>query len=150
MKNFRKVSVIAAIVLVIGATSVTGFAASTYQTPAEAVAGLTGKTVENVIAERQETNKTYGKIAADAGKLNEFKIEKLEMKKDNLNAQVTAGNITQEKADTIVKAIEEQQMNCDGICSEKIGQKEGARFGSNGLGKGGLRLQDGSCDMLGK
>lgn len=136
MKNFRKVSIIAAVVLVVGATGVTGFAASAYQSPAEAVAGITGQTVESVIAERQETNKTYGKIAADAGKLDEFKVEAMEMKKDRLNAQVADGKITQEKADTIIKTIEDNQANCDGSGSKGEGQEQGARFGMNGEGQG--------------
>ena len=171
MKNFRKVSIIAAVVLVVGATGVTGFAASAYQSPAEAVAGITGQTVESVIAERQETNKTYGKIAADAGKLDEFKVEAMEMKKDRLNAQVADGKITQEKADTIIKTIEDNQANCDGSGSKGEGQEQGARFGMNGegqgqglangkhgqgmgqgqgQGQGGMRLQDGSGEGQGK
>lgn len=186
MKKFRKVFTIGAIVLAMGVTSVAGFAVSLYKTPAEAVAGLTERTVESVILERQETNKTYGTIADEAGKLDEFKKESIEMKKDNLNAQVKAGTITQEKADTIIKAIEENQVNCDGTGSEKIGQKEGAKFGSNGLGQGlkganrgqgqgqaagqgqkqgqgqrqgqagqgqgqgGMRLQDGTCNLPGE
>ena len=136
MKKFRKVSIIAAVVLVVGATGVTGFAASAYQSPAEAVAGITGQTVESVVAERQETNKTYGKIAEDAGRLEEFKVEAMEMKKDRLNAQVADGKITQEKADTIIKTIEENQANCDGSGSKGEGQEQGARFGMNGEGQG--------------
>ena len=168
MKNFRKVTIIAAAVLVIGATGITGFAASAYQTPAEALAGITGQTVESLLAERQDTDKTYGQIAADAGKLDEFKAEAMEMKRDRLNAQVAEGRITQEKADTIIKTIEERQMDCDGSGCERVGQKEGARFGMNGegqglgnrnngeglgqrhgqgQGQGGMRLQDGSCGV---
>lgn len=136
MKNFRKVMTVGAIVFAIGVTSVAGFAASIYKTPAEAVAGLTEQTVESVIAERQVSNKSYGTIAAEAGKLDEFKKEIIEIKKANLKTQVEAGKLTQEKADTIIKAIEENQVNCDGTGTEKIGQKEGLRFGSNGLGQG--------------
>lgn len=136
MKNLKKVITVGTLVLAIGVTSATGFAASAYNTPAETVAGLTGQTVENVVAQRQETNKTYGAIAAEAGKLEEFKKENFEMKKDSLNAQVKEGRITQEKADGIIKAIEENQVNCDGTGSKGIGQREGARFASNGLGQG--------------
>lgn len=180
MKKFKKVITVSAVVLALGVTSVVGFAESVYKTPAEAVAGLTGKTVENVIVERQEANKTYGKIADEAGKLDEFKKEILQIKKDNLDAQVKEGKITQEKADMIIKAIEENQANCDGTGSQKMGQKENARFGSNGLGQGlggeakvgqgrgqaegqgqiqgkdrgqgqgGMRLQDGTCNTLAK
>ncbi len=169
MTNFKRVFAVGTMVLAIGATSVTAFAASAYKTPAEAAAGITGRTVESVIAERVETGKTYGTIASEAGKLDEFKAEVLEMKNDNLNAQVAAGTITQEKADAIIKAIEDNQAVCDGTGTAKIGQCMGARFGSNGtglgtgganrgtgagrgqaggghgMGVGGLGLRDGSC-----
>lgn len=179
MKKSRKLTIIAAVVLVVGATSVTGFAASAYQGPAEAVAGITGQTVESVIAEKQETNKTYGKIAEEAGKLDEFKSEAMEIKKDRINARVAEGKITQERADEVIKNIEEHQVNCDGTAPERLGQKEGIGFGMNangdgqglangkngeglgqgqghgqgqgqGQGQGGMRLQDGSGAGQGK
>lgn len=83
----------------------------------------------------------------------QFKQERIEVKKDHLNAQVKAGTISQEKADEIMKAIEENRVDCDGTGSARIGQREGARFGSKGLGHGrgmgqgrnGNRLQDGTC-----
>ena len=84
MTNLKKIVSLGLIVLTVGATSLTAYAASTYNTPAEAVAGLTGKTVESVIAERSETGKTYGTIANEAGKLTEYKAEILEIKKDTL------------------------------------------------------------------
>lgn len=159
MKNFKKIHTLGAIILAIGATSVTAFAASAYRTPADAVAGLTGKSVESVITEKQESNKTYGTMAAEAGKLEEFKAESIEMKKEHLKAKVAAGTMTQEEADAIIKAIEENQEDCDGTGSKGIGQNKGARFGSHGKGRGlgqgqgkgqgrgngGMRLQDGSC-----
>lgn len=49
----------------LSATSVTAFAAASYSTPAEAAAGITGK--------------SYGAIANEAGKLEEFKAEMLQM-----------------------------------------------------------------------
>lgn len=169
MKSIKKTFAIAAMALAISAASFTAFAASQYKTPAEAVVGITGQTVDSAIAQRQETGKTYGTIAAEAGKLDEYKSEIIEIKKDNLAAQVAAGRITQEQADAIIKAIEEKQANCDGTGSAKIGRSMGARFGSNGtglgnggagrgtgmgrgqsdsgrrMGIGGQGLQDGSC-----
>lgn len=136
MKNTKKLFKGCIIAMAITATSVTAFAASAYTTPAEVVAGITGRTTDSIIAERTESGKTYGIIAAEAAKLDEFKTEMLEMKKDNLAAQVKAGTITQEKADAILKAMEENQAVCDGTGSAKIGQTSGARFGSNGTGKG--------------
>ncbi len=136
MIKFKKVLAVGAMALTIGATSLTAFAASNYKTPAEAAAGVTGKTVETVTQEKAETGKTYGTIAKDAGKLDEFKKENLEMKKDNLKSQVESGKITQEKADEIIKAVEKNQAECDGSGSAKIGQGMGARVGSNGEGQG--------------
>lgn len=148
MTKTKKIIAIGAMVLVISATSITAFAASKYSSPAEAVAGLTGKTVESVIQERQDTGKTYGAIAQDAGKLEEFKKEKLQIVKDNLAKRVADGTMTQARADEIIKAIEENQANCDGTGSEKIGQMMGAGFGGNGQGKGrgGAGCGQGNCN----
>ena len=147
MTKFKKISTIGVMLLVIGATSITAFAASKYNSPAEAAAGLTGKTVESVIAERTETGNSYGAIASEAGKLEEFKNEMLEIKKDALAEKVAAGKLTQEEADKIIAAIEENQATCDGTGSARIGQKMGAGFGGgncNGQGNGQGRSQGGA------
>lgn len=136
MNHTKRIFTGCIVALALVATSVTVFAASDYTTRAEAVAGITGRTIDSVIAERKESGKTYGSMAADAGKLDEFKTEMHEMKKDNLAAQVEAGTITQEKADAILKAIDENRVVCDGTGSSKIGQGFGAKFGSNGTGQG--------------
>ncbi|MBR0598484.1 DUF2680 domain-containing protein [Sinanaerobacter chloroacetimidivorans] len=136
MKNFKKLIMVGAMVTMIGAASVTAFAASSYSTPAEAVAGLTGKTVEDVTAERYETGKTYGTIANDAGKLEEFQTEMLQIKKDILADRVEAGLMTQERADEIIAAIENNQSACDGTGSLRTGQRMGAGFGSMNGGQG--------------
>lgn len=163
MRNVKKMIAVGTMVLAIGGMSVTSFAVSTNQTPAEVLAGITGRTVESVIAERSDLGKTYGAIASQAGKLTEFKTGVLETKKENLAEQVATGKITQEKADAIMKALEENQATCDGTGSAKIGRSMGARFGSNGTGEGnmgancgnganrgqnggrGMGLQNGSC-----
>ncbi len=168
MKNYKRLLSLGAVTLAIGATSLTAVATSQYSTPAETVAGLTGRTVESVVEERSESNKTYGTIALEAGKLDEFKSEVLEIKKASLAEQVTDGKITQDRADDIIKQLEENQVNCNGDGGSQLGRTLGARFGSNGeglgngganrgngqgrgqggvrgLGNGGMRLQDGSC-----
>ena len=136
MKNIRKVVSVTALVLAMGATSLTAFAASEYSTPAELLAALTGKTVESLSEERKEENKTYGKIALEEGKLDEFKEGILQIKKDNLAEQVAEGKITQEKADEIIEKLEENQATCDGTGGAQIGRTIGAKFGSNGKGLG--------------
>lgn len=150
MTKLKKIAAIGAMVLVVSATSLTAFAASKYSSPAEAVAGLTGKTTESVIAERTETGKTYGTIAKEAGKLEEFKSENLQIKKDILAKKVADGTMTQARADEISKAMEENQANCDGTGSAKIGKKMGAGFGGmngngQGRGQGGAGCGQGNC-----
>lgn len=164
MKNFKKAIAIGTMVLTIGAVSAAAMAASSYSTPAEAVAGLTGRTVDSVVSERADSGNTYGTIASDAGVLDQFKAEMLEIKKERLNARVEAGTMTQEQADAIIEAIEENQAACDGTGGARIGQSMGAGFGAGngtgrgmgagqgagngggcGQGAGGMGLRDGSC-----
>lgn len=152
MTKFKKIAILGAVVLTIGAFSLTSFAQSIYKTPAEAAAGLTGKTVESVIAERQETGKSYGAIAGEAGKLEEFKAENIQIKKDALEARVAAGTLTRERADEIIKALEANVGNCDGTGTDRVGQGYGAGFGGgcgngNGNGNGYGRGQGGGCGM---
>ncbi|NCA79964.1 MAG: DUF2680 domain-containing protein [Sphingobacteriia bacterium] len=150
MTKFKKFAAFGVTALIIGATSITAFAVSNYSTPAEAAAGVTGKSVQSVIDERSQTGKTYGTIANDAGKLAEFKAEILAIKKDALAKKVAAGTMTQERADEIIAALEANQANCDGTGSARIGQKMGAGFGGmNGNGNGQGRGQGGAGRGMG-
>ena len=117
------------------------FAAVGSQTPAEILAGLTGKTAIVVQGERA-VGQTYGSMAEEAGKLNEFKAGTLESKKAWLGEQVDAGKMTQEEADKIYNDIKEAQLTCDGDGSAQIGKENGANFGG-GMGSG-TGLKDGS------
>ena len=132
MKNFKKLIAVATIV---GSLGVVGVAGASYATgattPAGIVSALTGKSVEAVTAERA-AGTTYGTIAKDAGKLEEFKTETLVQKKAMLEQRVTDGTITQEQADTMVKSMETNQATCDATGSAKIGQKSGMGFGQGG------------------
>lgn len=130
MKKLNKFVVAGAMALAIGATSVTAFAASSYRTPAETLADVTGKTVEKVNQEKNQTGECYGRIAKDSGKLQEFKDARLEDRKSYLQDKVKSGEITQEKADEIINNMKERQANCNG---EGIGK--GFRMGGfSGLG----------------
>lgn len=111
MKNLKKIIITGLLALTVAATA---FAASAYNSPAEIVAGLTGRSVESVIDERHDTGKSFGTIAKEAGKLDEFKTEVLELRKDQLEARVADGRLTQEQADKILASIEERQAFCDG------------------------------------
>lgn len=137
MTKLRKFVTLGTMVLVIGSTSIVALATSAFNTPAEVVAELSGKSIESIITEKAETGKTCGTIAKESGKLEEFKSENLEKKKEILSKKVSAGTITQEKANEIIAALEKNQVNCDGTGSARIGKAQGAGFGRmNGNGKG--------------
>lgn len=142
MKN-RKILAAVMLVAIAAATSITAFAA-TYQTPADAVAGLTNKTVSEVTALHQD-GKTYGTIAKENGVLDQFREEILAMKKETIQARVDSDKLTAEKAAEIIAKFEASEQTCDGTESgDRIGQEYGLGFG-NGSGEGnGTGLKDGT------
>lgn len=99
--------------LLIVAVAVSGFAATSYNNPAELVASLTGKSVDSVMDERRE-GKPFCVIANEAGKLDEYKSGILEMRRQQLDKRVADGYMTQERADYIISRMEENLANCDG------------------------------------
>lgn len=135
MKNIKKI-VASAMVIGVLSTGGTVFAATTGTTPADIAASLTGKTVEEVTKERA-AGKTYGTIAKEAGKFDEFKAQTLEQKKALLDEKVKNATLTQEKADEIYNMMKTNQANCDGTGSKGVGKENGAGFGQgsgNGMG----------------
>lgn len=133
MKRFMKISVVIAVIFVLGSAG-TALAAS-IKTPAEIVSELTGKTTDQVDSERA-SGKTYGAIANDAGKLDEFQAQILEQKRAYLDQRVKDGTLSQERADVIYDAIVEAQSTCDGTGRGSSGVGCGAGFGT-GSGTGG-------------
>lgn len=161
----KKLFALGASVLALSALSVTAFAVSAYSNPAEAVAGLTGRTVESIVEEQQETGNTYCTIADEAGVLDEFKSEVLKMREESLDARVAAGTMTQEHRDEILAAIEANMETCDGTDRAMIGKNYGGGFGNNsdclgtGAGRGfsgqgrrngnsGMRYHNDSCTVI--
>lgn len=132
MKNFKKIAAIAAAVAVL--TTAGAVFAAEFKTPAEILSGLTGKPIESLNEERTE-GKTYGTIANENGKLDEFKTQMLEQKKAILDQRVAENKLTREKADEIYNALKENMASCDGTGSARIGRKFGAGFG-NGVNRG--------------
>ena len=139
MKNFKKLIAVATI---IGSLGVVGVAGASYATgtttQAGIVAGLSGKSVADVTAQRA-TGTTYGAIAQEAGKLDEFKTQSLEQKKLVLDQRVKDGKLTQAQADEIYNSIKTNQATCDGTGSAAIGKSNGIGFGQGmgmGMGKG--------------
>ncbi|MBN1775042.1 MAG: hypothetical protein JW817_01105 [Clostridiales bacterium] len=161
MRKLHKAIVVGMVVLALGATSVVVMAASPYNTPAEAVARITGRTEEDVREERAETGLTYGAIAIVAGVQEEFQAAMIEMREDALAAKVEEGVITQEEADAIQEQIRERQAECDGTGAGQQNRENPGLFGQGGPGKGdgqgsgqrkgagngtGMGLRDGSCN----
>lgn len=132
MKRFMKITVVIAAVLVLGSVG-TAFAAA-LKTPAEIVSELTGKTSDQITTERA-SGKTYGTIANEAGKLEEFQTQILEQKKAYLDQKVKDGTLTQERADAIYDTIVEAQSSCDGTGRTSSGAGCGAGVGA-GSGTG--------------
>lgn len=138
MKNFKKLIAAATIAGTLGVVGVAGASyAAGATTPAGIVSALTGQSIEQVTSERV-AGKTYGTIANDAGKLEEFQGQMLEQKKALLDQRVAEGYLTQEQADSIYKTIQANQAICAGTGSTAIGQRNGAGFGQGmGMGNGG-------------
>jgi hypothetical protein len=151
MKNMKRL--IVSVVVAIGVLGLGGVAyAADIKTPADIAAALTGKSVEDVTKERSE-GKTYGTIAKEAGKLDEFKAQMLEQKKAVLDQRVKDGILTQQQADEIYNQIKTNQAACDGTGNAGIGKKYGAGFGQGkGMGRGmgrGAGMGNASCGGAG-
>ena len=136
MKSIKVIFPVMVILLLLGAVAAGAYAASGHKTPAEVVAGLTGRSLDSVLTERRETGKTCGEMAADAGKLEEFRKEKMEIKKENLNARVAEGKISREQAGEMLKAMERHQANCDGSGPDGACRGLHERFGFGGNDRG--------------
>jgi hypothetical protein len=134
MKNIKTFALAIAVVSTLSSSIV--FAAVTTKSPADITAGLTGKTASQVI-EAKASGKTYGSIAKEAGKLEEFKTESLIQKKAILDQRVAEGKLTKEKADEIYNTLKTNQENCDGAGGGSVGKMNGVGFGQGqGMGKG--------------
>lgn len=132
MKNLKRFAAVAAVLAVL--TTAGAVFAAEIKTPADIVSGLTGKSVVSLNTERA-SGKTYGAIAKESSKLDEFKAQMVEQKKAILDQRVAEGKLTREKADEIYGAIKENMATCDGSGSAGIGKKYSAGFG-NGAGCG--------------
>ena len=130
----KKLAVLAAIIAVImvGAVSAS-FAAAEWKTPADTLAGLTGRSADEIQADRQ-AGTPYGAQALDAEQLEAFKAARLEEIKARLAEAVAAGDLTQEEADDRYEAMVDRQAACTGD-----GTGAGAGFGGGmrqGTGRG--------------
>lgn len=138
-------------VMLVGAT--VAFASDAFKTPAEIVSDITGKPVDDVTDARAD-GQTYGEQAAAAGKLDEFKAERLAQYKLALNEAVKEGRITQERADQLYAAMKLRMEACLGT-GERNGLGAGCGIGGfgvngqgNGLGMGGRYGARGNCYLI--
>ena len=123
MKKMKK------LIAVIAAVGVLGTAGAAYAATVKTPAG-----------------ETYGAIAKDAGKLDEFKAQMLEQKKIVLDQRVKDGTLTQQQADEIYNTIKDNQATCNGTGNAQIGKKFGAGRGQGMMGGGaGMGFGGGSC-----
>ena len=135
MKKIKHFICLLAALIVFAASSVTVSAAGN-ETPADIVARLTERDVKDVIQEKLDTGKTYGTIAKEYGKLDEFKEECLKLKEQILRENVKNGLLSQEEADNILAAIKEYQATCDGT-GGGCGWNKNQGYGNGcGLGRG--------------
>lgn len=152
MKSIKKMIGIFAVVGVLGVAGMVYAEGS--KLPGDVAAALTGKSLTDVNKERAN-GKTYGSIAKEAGKLDEFKAQMLEQRKAALDNQVKAGRITQEQADQIYNNIKNNQALCDGTGNAKPGSRQGLGCGmgkGQGFGKGqgvGRGTGNGGCRNTG-
>ena len=138
MKKSLRVLLITAMILAISAVSLFAFAASTNKRPADILAGLTNKSVEEIIQERSVNGKTLGVQAEEADVLEAFRAERFEMQKsrvqEKLQERVAAGKMTQEQADALMTRAQEHMQNCTG--DRTLGQKLQMALHQNGSENG--------------
>ena len=132
MNKISKIIAGSTLAVAMGITSLTVFAAAKYDNPWEALAGITGKSIEEIEEEHFEEGKMLYEIAEDEGKLEEFRNEVLEQKKEVIEARVKEGSLSRERADQILENIENGTGPCGGGVA---GQNYGLGFGK-GMGRG--------------
>ena len=155
MKSKKLLVVLTIVTTILVAFASVSFAASVYGSPAEIIAGLTGKSVDDVYAAR-EAGETFGQQAADAGELEAFQTARLELMKERLAQLVKDGRLTQEEADARLAQITAAIAACDGTgdgSGSGLGRMMGGRGGRGGMGGqgvcGGTPVQDGTGSQFG-
>ncbi|TAH74846.1 MAG: DUF2680 domain-containing protein [Anaerolineaceae bacterium] len=149
MKRIKKLLIVAVVIGVFGVAG-TAFAASSL-TPAEIVANLTGKTVQEIYEVRAE-GRTLASIVNDEGKLEDFQNEILKQKKELLDQSVKEGILTQEEADEIYQNIKDNIANRNFEGNAGTDRQFGSCFGRGyGMGFGRSRGRGNGMGMgLGK
>jgi hypothetical protein len=121
----RKVAWIAAISLMVAMSwAGTALAGGKLRTPAQIVAQITGKSLDEVETARA-AGQSYVEQAKAAGKFDAFKAAELENCKLRLDGMVKDGKITQSEADAKFKVMTEWMQKWDGsTCRHGKGCKD--------------------------
>lgn len=161
MKKNKLILVLSVVTILVIGLSTAAFAAVDYKTPAEIVAELTGKTAEEVTADRQ-AGISYGAQAKEADKLDEFQSDRIALREQILDQAVLDERFTQEEADKLLDDMKLRMEDCDGTGTGAgqeqrngtgMGLCDGTGMGQNkgtgmGMGRGagnGTGLGCGSC-----
>lgn len=147
MKKHILIPVLAIVAILMIGTSfiVTAASNSDRRNPAEIIAGLTGKSTQEVREERREGT-CFAAQAQEAGVLPEFQEERLALCEERLDSAVADGSITQEDADQILAEVKLRQENfaATGLCQgNPQGNPQGYYQGNPCGPVNGLR--DGTC-----
>ena len=95
----KKIIIILAVVLGIVMASITAFVATAAEVQqAQIVSQLTNRSVNSVLQESYQTNKTFGQIADEAGKKDAFREELTSNKKNIEQKKILSGQIWGTKA----------------------------------------------------
>ena len=96
---------------------------------AEILASLTGRDANSIREEAKTNHKPIAEMAKEAGVYDQFQAKRLDLAKEHLNKAVTDGKLSQEKADQILKNIQEgKHQGSQGEMHKHMGQ--GPRDGS--------------------
>lgn len=154
MKNKKLLVVLTIVTTILVAFASVSFAASIYGSPAEILAGLTGKSVDEVYDARSN-GQTFGEQAESAGVLDQFQQDRLDLMKDRLDQLVEDGRLTQEEAEARLAQMETALGTCDGTGENAgvMGGMMGGRGGRGGMSGqgicGGTPTQDGTGSQFG-
>ncbi|MDD2534311.1 MAG: hypothetical protein PHC86_06395 [Eubacteriales bacterium] len=158
MKTRKLLIALSLVVTIMVAFASVSFAASIYGSPAEIIAGLTGKTVDEVNAARED-GETYGEQAVAADVLDQFHAERIIVMEDRLNALVEDGRLTQADADARLATMTAAIADCDGTGTGvglsggvgfkgELGARDGTGYTEDGArgngGRRGVGMQDGT------
>ena len=133
----KMIAIVAAVALLLVAT--VALAEVNWKTPAQIVSGLTGKTVDQVQADRQ-AGQSYGAQAAAAGELSQFQQECLAQYKQWLDEAVKSGQMTQAEADILYETMNSRMAACVGADNAN-----GLGYGMMGRGMMGTGRFGGGC-----